>query len=264
MSSSLVPGFGQRYPRPDEDDDRPSRLERAPLLIESCCTSLPEALSAQMRGADRIELCIDLAVGGVTPPRALIEECVAQLSIPVHVLVREARDRHPQPTSNCHPQPASNCHSRLDRESQAFSANDFVCDEETLRRMESDIAFCRKAGVAGIVVGALTPGGTIDLPAMQRLVAAAGPLSVTFHRAFDVCSEDPFEAADKIVSLLCSRLLTSGMAPNAWDGRELIARLVRYAGERLIIMPGRGITPDLLAELQAATGAVEFHGTAIP
>ncbi len=270
--SSLVPGFAQRYPRIDDDEAfwrdferqaqpasaRHSQLDRESLLIESCCTTLDEALAAEARGADRIELCTDLSVGGLTPPRDLIRETVARLSIPVNVLIRPASGSRP----------AANRHARPDRASHlslgGFSALDFVYDEEAVSQMESDIAFCRSAGVAGVVVGALTPDGAIDLPAMRRLVAAAGPLSVTFHRAFDVCSEDPFKAVDKIISLLCTRLLTSGMAPTAWEGRELIARLVRHAGDRLIIMPGSGVRPDNLTALAAATSAPEFHGTAIP
>lgn len=145
-----------------------------------------------------------------------------------------------------------------------FSAADFVYGEDEVSQMVEDIVFCRSVGAAGVVVGALTTDGLIDMPAVERLVAAAGPLSVTFHRAFDVCREDPVEALEKIISLLCTRLLTSGMAPAAWEGRELIARLVRHAGGRLIIMPGSGVRPDNLAALAAATLATEFHGTAIP
>ena len=278
--SSLVPGFAQRYPRIDDDEAfwrdferqaqpasaRHSRLDRKSLLVESCCTTLDEALAAEARGADRIELCTDLSVGGLTPPRDLIRETVARLSIPVNVLIRPASGSRP---ASGHPsRPASARHTRPDRASHlslgGFSALDFVYDEEAVSQMESDIAFCRSAGVAGVVVGALTPDGAIDLPAMRRLVAAAGPLSVTFHRAFDVCSEDPFKAVDIIISLLCTRLLTSGMAPPAWEGKELIARLVRHAGDRLIIMPGSGVRPDNLTALAAATSAPEFHGTAIP
>ncbi len=286
--SSLVPGFAQRYPRIDDDEafwrdferqaqpasarhsqldtNRHSRLDRESFLIESCCTTLDEALAAEARGADRIELCTDLSVGGLTPPRDLIRETVARLSIPVNVLIRPASGS--RPASARHARLDPDRHARPDRASHlslgGFSALDFVYDEEAVSQMESDIAFCRSAGVAGVVVGALTPDGAIDLPAMRRLVAAAGPLSVTFHRAFDVCSEDPFKAVDKIISLLCTRLLTSGMAPTAWEGKELIARLVRHAGDRLIIMPGSGVRPDNLTALAAATSAPEFHGTAIP
>ena len=289
MTFSLVPGFAQRYPKDDEntpsaapderhsrldresdsggtpssipddrharpDPDRHARLDRASFLIETCCTTLDEALSAQSRGANRIELCTDLSVGGVTPSRDLIRDVVASLTIPVNVLIRPDR------------------HSRLDREPQTpdpvadggFSAADFVYDEVDLQQMIEDIGYCKSVGVAGIVVGALTPEGAIDRVAMRRLIAAAGPLPVTFHRAFDVCTADPFIALDQLIALGCTRLLTSGMAATAWDGRGLISLLVRRAGSRLIVMPGCGVKPDNLAALAAITHATEFHGTAIP
>ena len=281
MTFSLVPGFAQRYPKDDENtpsaapderhsrldresgsggtpssipDDRHTRPDRASLFIETCCTTLEQARSAQSRGAGRIELCVDLSVGGVTPPRDLIRNVVASLTIPVNVLIRPDR------------------HSRLDREPQTpdpvgdggFSAADFVYDEVDLQQMIEDIGYCKSVGVAGIVVGALTPEGAIDRAAMRRLIAAAAPLPVTFHRAYDVCTADPFIALDQIIALGCTRLLTSGQAPNAWDGRGLITLLVRRAGRRLIVMPGCGVKPDNLAALAAITHATEFHGTAIP
>ena len=267
MSFSLVPGFNQRYPldrendpavmqdstelrhsRPDRDslpveqrhsrpdDDRHSRLDRESYLVESCCTSLDEALAAQSRGAGRIELCTDLSVGGLTPPRDLICSVISSLTIPVNVLIRPA------------------CHS----------ASDFVYDEAELNQMIEDIEYCKSVGAAGIVIGALTPEGAIDLPAMRRLIAAARPLPVTFHRAFDVCTDDPFTALDKIIALGCTRLLSSGQAPTAWDGRSVLTLLVRRAGPRLIVMPGCGITPDNLPAIAATTHAREFHGTRIP
>ena len=293
--SSLVPGFAQRYPRIDDDEafwrdfERHAGLDPASLIIESCCTTLAESLAAEGRGAGRIELCTDLSVGGLTPPRDLIREVVARLSIPVNVLIRPVpsgldadgflsrnhatlgivRGRGPSSAwegssgarrSGREPRSVPDGTGRI----SGFTAEDFVYDEASLCQMESDIDFCRKAGASGVVVGALTPAGAIDMPAMRRLLAAAGPLSVTFHRAFDVCHEDPFEAVDKIISLSCTRLLTSGMAPTAWEGRELIAKLVRHAADRLIIMPGSGIRPDNLQALAAATHATEFHGTTIP
>ena len=260
MTFSLVPGFAQRYPK--DDEEHPSQLiesvsarpDRASLFIETCCTTLEQARSAESRGAGRIELCVDLSVGGVTPPRDLIRDVVASLTIPVNVLIRPDR------------------HSRLDREPQTpdpvgdggFSAADFVYDEVDLQQMIEDIGYCKSVGVAGIVVGALTPEGAIDRAAMRRLNAAAAPLPVTFHRAYDVCTADPFIALDQIIALGCTRLLTSGQAPNAWDGRGLITLLVRRAGSRLIVMPGCGVKPDNLAALAAITHATEFHGTAIP
>ena len=203
-------------------------------VIESCCTTLEEARSAQWRGADRIELCVDLSVGGLTPPRDLLRDVIQALTIPVNVLIRPA------------------------------TSLDFVYEEDEIRQMMEDIAYCQSVGAAGIVAGALTPEGAVDVAAMRRLVAAAAPLPVTFHRAFDVCTEDPFEALEKIISLGCARLLTSGMAENAWEGRDLIARLVQRAGDRLIILAGRGVTPRNVKSLATITGAREFHGTALP
>ncbi len=285
MTFSLVPGFAQRYPKDDENnpsaapderhsrldlesgsggtpssipDDRHARPDRASLFIETCCTTLEQARSAESRGAGRIELCVDLSVGGVTPPRDLIREVVGALSIPVNVLIRSSGKRSPvKPgmTNGVMPGP--------DRAS-GFSAADFVYDKAEIDQMIADIEFCKTVGVAGIVVGALTPEGAIDRAAMRRLIAAAAPLPVTFHRAYDVCTADPYIALDQIIALGCTRLLTSGQAPNAWDGRGVLALLVRRAGCRLIVMPGCGVKPDNLAALAAVTHATEFHGTAIP
>lgn len=204
------------------------------ILIESCCTSIEQALAAQDRGANRIELCVDLSCGGITPPRDLIRETVTRLTIPVNVLVRDPE------------------------------CLDFVYDESAIGRMTDDINFCRETGAAGIVIGALTHEGTIDIAAMRRLTAAAKLLTVTFHRAYDVCTEDPYEALEKIINLGCTRLLSSGQAENAWEGRNLLADLVSRAGNRLIVMPGCGVRPDNLDALREITNAKEFHGTAIP
>lgn len=204
------------------------------MIQESCCTTLEEARSAQARGADRIELCTDLSVGGITPPRELIKDVVDALTIPVNVLIRP------------------------------LSSLEFVYDEDEIQQLIADIEFCKSVGAAGIVVGALTPSGAIDLAAMQRLIAAAQPLPVTFHRAFDVCTDDPFEALEKIIDLGCTRLLTSGRAATAWEGRDLIRQLADRAGSRLIILAGRGVTPENIKSLATVTGAREFHGTALP
>ena len=204
------------------------------MIIESCCTTLEEALSAQARGAYRIELCTDLSVGGVTPPHDLIRSVVNALTIPVNVLIRTR------------------------------TSLDFVYSDDEIQQMIEDIDYCKSAGAAGIVVGALTPEGHIDIAAMRRLIAAAKPLPVTFHRAYDVSTEDPFEALEQIIALGCTRLLTSGQAADAWEGRDLIRQLVDRAADRLIILAGRGVTPQNIESLATATGAREFHGTALP
>jgi len=252
MSFSLVPGFAQRYPKDEED----GLSWRDSILIESCCTTLDEALAAQSRGADGIELCTDLSRGGFTPARDLITEVVKTLTIPVNVLIRpstsEARrfERH--------------CQSASHVEGIEFSAWDFVYAKSDLDQMVADIEYCKTVGAAGIVVGVLTPDGVIDTAAMRRLIAAAAPLPVTFHRAFDVASGDPFDDLETLITLGCARLLTSGRAATAWDGRGLISRLVSHAAGRLIVMPGCGINPTNLPVLHAFTHASEYHGTKLP
>ena len=288
------------HARPDDacharpDDACHARLDRASppygrpvilseakdLLIETCCTTLDYALAAQTRGADRIELCTDLSAGGFTPPRDLIRDVVKALTIPVNVLIRPsaqcAKGETGYPSENigahasgggAHLWEGGFQRDTLRASTQAimgFSAADFVYDEVALQQMIADIDYCKSVGAAGIVVGALTPEGAIDLPAMRRLIAAARPLPVTFHRAFDVCAEDPMVALDKIIALGCTRLLTSGRAETAWDGRDLIAQLVRRASGRIIVMPGSGITPENLAAVGKTTCANEFHGTRLP
>lgn len=206
------------------------------ILLESCCVCPSQAKAALEKGAGRIELCEDIAVGGITPSEDNIAATVA-LGLPVNVLVRPR-------------------------------GGNFVFSEKEEAEMLASIDACRRLGAAGVVIGALDKDGGIDLPMMRRLIARARGngserrLSVTFHRAFDECA-DPFTALEQIISLGCDRLLTSGQKPSAYEGQELIAKLVKQAAGRLIIMPGAGITPSNLDELIKTTGAEEFHGTRI-
>lgn len=205
-------------------------------LLEACCVNAAQAKAALEGGAGRIELCEDIAVGGVTPAERNIAGTVA-LGLPVNVLVRPR-------------------------------GGNFVFSAEEEARMLAGIDACRRLGAAGVVIGALKEDGSIDMPMMERLVARARGndgerrLSVTFHRAFDECP-DPAEALEQIISLGCDRLLSSGQQPLAGEGQELLAALVRQAGGRIIVMPGAGITPSNLDEIEKKTGAVEFHGTRI-
>lgn len=244
----MVPGFGQRFPKLNDEDP----YWRDELVIETCCATIGEAVAAEARGANRIELCTGLQAGGLTPPRDLVREVVSRLRIPVNVLIR--------PGAGPVPAAAPDASSP----GYGFSAADFVYDEEDIRRMMADIEFCKEAGAAGVVVGALTPEGKIDEAATRRLVGAAAPLPVTFHRAFDVCAEEPLQALEKIIALGCARLLTSGMAPKAPQGCGLIAALVKAARDRIVIMPGSGVKPENLEYLAQITRAGEFHGTSIP
>ena len=205
-------------------------------ILEACCTSLSQVESAERGGAGRIELCECLELGGVTPAPDNIRAAVSR-SLPVNVLVRPR-------------------------------GGDFVFTAEEEAAMARDVALCRELGAAGVVIGALRRDGSVDMELMGRLMAVARgrkgerPLSVTFHRAFDECA-DPFRALEDIISLGCDRLLTSGQKASAWEGRGLIAELVRRAAGRIIVMPGAGITADNLDAIAEETKAVEFHGTRI-
>lgn len=197
------------------------------VLIELCTDSLGAAITAEKSGANRIELCAGLAEGGVTPSHGTIQSVVRALTIPVHVLVR------PRP-GNFH----------------------YTGDE--IDSMLRDIAFCKKVGVAGVVTGALTASGQVDEDVSRRLREAAHSLNTTFHRAFDV-ADDPHQAMEKVIPLGYHRILTSGQMMSAFEGRFLLAELVKAAAGRIIIMPGAGINEENLRELYKCTRAREYH-----
>ena len=202
------------------------------LLREACCPSLEAVLAAGRTGACRIELCERLEIGGVTPSEALLRAALAATDLPVNVLVRPR-------------------------------GGDFVYDEAEGEAMLESIRLCRALGANGVVIGALTPSGAVDLPVMRRLVAAAkGGLSVTFHRAFDETA-DPAAALEDIIALGCDRLLTSGHAPDAYAGRALIGELVRRAAGRIVVMAGCGVRPGNIAAIARDSGAPEFHSSCV-
>ena len=199
--------------------------------VEVCCSSLSEVREAVSGGARRVELCAAITCGGVTPSHATIKSITeAALDIDINVLIRPRE-------------------------------GGFHYSEEEVDVMCHDIEFCRRMGVHGVVIGALTQDGKIDIEACRRMVEAAGDLSITFHRAFDVCVE-PLQALEQIIALGCDRLLTSGQKPSAEQGAECIAELVSHAAGRIIIMPGAGITPQNIALIEQKTAATEFHSTA--
>ena len=202
-------------------------------IIESCCSSPEDVRRAVLAGARRIELCQELEVGGLTPSYELIRAAIDVAgAIPVNVLVRPRE-------------------------------GDFVYTEEEIREMLASIRLCKSLSVNGVVIGALTPEGRVDLQVMQRLLIAARPLAVTFHRAFDV-SLDPPAALEEIIGLGIVRLLTSGHCTNAYEGRFALKSLIEQAAGRIVIMPGCGITPANLKEIASVTGASEFHGSRLP
>ncbi|GAA2431939.1 copper homeostasis protein CutC [Actinomadura vinacea] len=202
------------------------------LTYEICIDSVAGALAAERAGAHRVELCAALFEGGLTPSLGTIRATLSAVSsIRVHVIIRPR-------------------------------GGDFIFDEHEVAAMEHDVALAREAGAHGMVIGALTAAGGIDRPVTERLIAAAGGLPVTFHRAFDMAA-DPFAALETLVDLGVHRVLTSGQEVSVLEGAPLIAELVRRAGERIAVMPGGGITERNVARVVEATGAREIHFAAL-
>ncbi|HMX40674.1 MAG TPA: copper homeostasis protein CutC, partial [Saprospiraceae bacterium] len=197
------------------------------VQIEVCAGHIRSALAAQQAGADRIELCSALDSGGLTPSAGLIREAVLSLSIPVHVLIRPRE-------------------------------GDFVYDEDELRLMCHDISLCRSLGAAGVVIGALDEQGGLHAPAMQQMADAAAGLHITCHRAFDSVP-DPAAALEQLIGWGVGRVLSSGQAATAYEGRFLLKKCVEQAAGRIAIMAGAGISPQNIGAVRAETGVADLH-----
>lgn len=203
---------------------------RNQLAIEICVDTVQSALAAEAGGAKRIELCNSLTEGGTTPSTGLIAVVRESVSIDVHVLIRPRR-------------------------------GDFLFSKLEFEAMKKDIAIAKQLGANGIVIGMLKRDGHIDIKKMQELIDCAYPLSITFHRAFDL-TPDPIKSLDDLLHLKIDRLLTSGQQQTALLGVDLIRELVIKAGKEIIIMPGGGIDANNIQEIIRTTGAVEFHTSA--
>ncbi len=198
-------------------------------MIEICATNIQSAIAAQRAGAQRIELCCAIDGGGLTPSPGLLRETRKQLSIAINVLIRPRE-------------------------------GNFCYDERELNIMLDDIRFCREAGADGVVIGALDAFGRLDVPAIQAMLDAAEGMDVTCHRAIDYAA-DPLETLETLITLGVRRILSSGQAVNAFEGRFLLKKLVEKAAGRIIVMPGAGISVQNIREIMEITGAQEFHLT---
>jgi copper homeostasis protein len=198
-------------------------------VLEIAANSLGSALAAQEGGADRVELCDNLGEGGTTPSYGTIAVARDRLRIPIYVLIRPR-------------------------------TGDFCYDAAELEVMLRDIELCVRLGCDGVVIGALDTEGDVDETTCRELVAAAGSLGTTFHRAFDA-ARDQARALDSIIALGCERVLTSGGEVDALTGAERIAGFVRQAGSRLKVMAGAGIDAGNIHEVAARSKAHEFHGS---
>lgn len=200
------------------------------MKVEICTSNYESAKAALEGGADRIELCTKLAVGGLTPSRDLLEKVVADLNIPVHVLIRPR-------------------------------AGDFMYSEDEIRRMLEDIEFCKDLGCTGIVSGVLTSEGNINALATQRLIAASMGMHFTFHRAFDLC-KNPHRAIDDLLVLGVQRILSSGQRLSAIQGLKLLKEFKALSEGKIEIMPGGGIDESAVPIFKEA-GFGSIHLSAI-
>ncbi|MEM6395655.1 MAG: copper homeostasis protein CutC [Bacteroidota bacterium] len=199
-------------------------------LFEVCLQSVAGAIAAQAGGADRIELCAALTVGGITPSYGTIQACVKAVDLPIMVMIRPR-------------------------------GGDFYYDHYEFASMQDDIAICKELGVTGVVFGMLNTNGTIDEARTRKLVELAKPLQITFHRAFDVCA-DPHRALDQLIEIGVDRVLTSGQVETAPQGKDLIKQLIERSKDSITILPGCGLTPDNLTDFLSSTQPNEYHATA--
>ncbi len=199
------------------------------LILEVCAGDIESVWAAARGGADRVELCCALSEGGLTPSVGMIEEALTVEGIKVNVLIRPR-------------------------------SGDFIYSEAEMRVMIRDIETCRRLGVNGVVFGALTPDGEIDMEACRRMAQAAEGLHKTFHRAFDMCC-DPRKAVKDIMQLGCDRILTSGQEVSAMAGSALIHDLQVEFPDMIFIAAG-GVIPSNVMEIAVDTGVREIHASA--
>ena len=200
-------------------------------IIEICANSAQSCVEAEIGGARRIELCAGIPEGGTTPSYGEIRTAQSLTSsIDINVIIRPR-------------------------------GGDFLYTPAEIQSMIVDIGMAKQLGVHGVVFGCLTKEGDIDVTLMKRLKTAAGTLSVTCHRAFDVC-RDPYTALEQLIEMGIDRILTSGQQPDVVRGIPMIAELVRRAAGRIVIMPGCGVREDNIALIEKETGATEFHTSA--
>jgi copper homeostasis protein len=200
------------------------------ILLEICCGSIDDAIESEKGGADRIELCSALFLGGLTPSIGTIDEAKLRLKIPVMVMVRPR-------------------------------AGGFCYTSAEMSTMERDATAALERGADGIVFGILTADGKVDLPRSQRIRRLIGDKQAVFHRAFDVTPE-PFEALEQLIDMGITRLLTSGQKDTVPQGVELIRKLVERAAGRIEVLPGGGIQPYQVRDMAEQTTCNQIHLTA--
>ena len=197
------------------------------MLIEACVDTLTSAHNAQAGGAGRIELCDNLGDAGTTPSHGVLRLALEQLKLTVFPIIRPR-------------------------------GGGFVYDDADVDVMRADLRHARDLGAPGAVIGAITADGDVNEEVVTTLRGDAPDMQLTFHRAFDVC-RDPHATLEMLIKLGIDRVLTSGQAADAWDGRELIAALVRQSAGRIVVLAGGGVNEKNAADLVRLTGVTELH-----
>lgn len=198
-------------------------------LIEGCVDSYGSCAAACLGGADRLELCANLAIGGTTPSPALFKQVQRDFDVKINVLIRPR-------------------------------FGDFLYSEAEMEEMCTEIRAFRAMGANGVVIGVLTPEGSLDCDRMRRLMDCAGDMEVTLHRAFDM-TRDPSAALEDAVRLGCRTVLTSGQAQNALAGREVLRSIRALAAGRIDVMAGCGVKKENIRTIYECTGILSFHTT---
>lgn len=201
--------------------------DRKTYILEACVDSVESAIAAERGGADRLELCANLVIGGTTPGISLFRQVQKHCSLPIFVLIRPRY-------------------------------GDFLYTKKEIQMMEEDIRWFKDHGADGIVTGCLCADGSLDREQMNRFRQAAPEIPMTLHRAFDLCRE-PDKTLETAVNLGITSILTSGQAENCLKGKSLLRSLVRQAENRIHILVGGGVCAETIAPLLAETGARHFH-----
>ena len=199
------------------------------MLLEICANSYQSAENAQISGANRVELCIDLSNDGITPSDSLLKKVAKKITIPVFVLIRPR-------------------------------SGNFIYSEIEFEIMKQNIILCKNLGYNGIVSGVLNQDNSIDINRTKELIELSHPMSFTFHRAFD-CINKPKEAISQLIEMGADRVLTSGQQKRAEDGIKLLKELKEIGGEKIIILVGGGINSNN-AKIFKNEGFEEIHASA--
>lgn len=196
-------------------------------ILESCVDSVESAINAEAGGANRLELCANLIIGGTTPSTALFELVRKAVKIKINVLIRPR-------------------------------FGDFLYTNHEFEMIKKEVALFKELGADGVVVGCLKVDGTLDIERMRELVDLAGEMTITLHRAFDVC-KDPLEALEQVKALGIDTILTSGQENSCIQGKELIKILIEKAEDKVAILIGGGVNHKVIEEMMAEMPATHFH-----